>query len=474
MRRILLICLLGFSLAAQGQNWRPFHTGQRYGYWVRETGSNQPSLYALIALNPVARTAGDSVWSYPLTFLDSTCGPGVVGGPDTLAGRSLVSHSIFGTSVAFGGGDATFYSTLPSRRINDSLVLRRNAPIGIPYTTGTHIVTLYSTGIDTVLGVLDSVRRYGVDDWPAVWSKTYGIVNMPTLLEMRGRDFGVNITAGERVEAAILPGGLGMRLPTVETLYPYQPGDSVGYSTFESGFTMGQPYRERSDLYRFISRRIDSVTRQLILGYSYSYFQVDYPFQPSRVVDANSNVIGEWRLNLDSLFATGVTFREGGRTRAWGMLGTFPSRGQMALTLQSNDAYALDSTGCFRYNPIDGDGGTYIVTDGLGFTRWSVYYNDIFLNCYRFNGQGIPCGRLPVANRLTVDGGFRLAANPVLDRAEVVSATPLTLMLQDTQGRTVASGEGNSLSTQNLPAGLYLLHMQDRQGRTGLLRVVRR
>jgi hypothetical protein len=96
------------------------------------------------------------------------------------------------------------------------------------------------------------------------------------------------------------------------------------------------------------------------------------------------------------------------------------------------------------------------------------------MDCYQINGVGAHCGKIILNNKHKYNYKYPLAQNPFTTELQIQSPTPLHLTLQDLQGKTVVEELNTTkITTTHLPAGMYLLRIQDKQGRVATQRVVK-
>jgi hypothetical protein len=288
----------------------------------------------------------------------------------------------------------------------------------------------------------------------------YGIIQMPFLVNLdRYTDFYFTPILGNNYKSKLLriciyPDGKGALRPTMAKLFPYHKGDFLIYKETAS-FSGPPPVVTEVYKYSILSREEDASSNRLNIQYKLS----------KRV--ANSDEVGVWSWPLDSTLETGTLVNSLYNSFSEVKYFRYSSNGALYATL---GLHSYDTAyNCYSRTCCWGEAG---LQEGIGETGSSDENSPKTLDCYSLNGvvKG-PCSTL-----LSLDKRISnfVTTNPITSELVVESPTPLHLTLQDLQGRTVTEGfETTRLNTAALPAGLYVLKIQDKSGRTIVQRVMK-
>lgn len=448
LRFVLLLLSLTASGLVWGQNWRPFRSSLVHGY--RVGGQWQTRVLTMSVSEGRGLAAGDTLWEYnPMLQPWDSCGP---------YAYKQCSFGPFGNRIRLNATGLSFY-LLDSLGGRDSLVLRTGIAAGSSYSTGSYRVEYDGAGVaNTPSGIADSVRTYTVDGRNIVWSKNYGLVQMPSLTAS-GRLGSLYFDRSYSYTQILIDKVYGARVPTAANFYDYSPGDTIGMF-YQPVAPMASRLRTRTVIR---ARRLDTVAG--VLSYPCTIWTSRQGWLYTTYEAPREDTL---RFDLKKPLVSG--FRDS----------TLPSMGYMTLGVQPTDSITeMEFTtgyhkerNCYSF-VIDGM-TTYTLNRGRGITFYSDGWGTGTQECYSIRGQGIPCGKIITANSRWIEQAHVLKQNPVSTQVEVVSPTPLHLTLQDLQGRTVAEGwETRTLDVRTLPPGLYQLRVQDKQGRSQVLRVAK-
>lgn len=454
MQRILLLVLLGLSASSicKGQNWRPFRSTHAHGYRVGG-GVWQTRVHTLSVTEGRSFAPGDTLWYYNQTLA-----------PWDSCGQYSFKQSAFGPfghSIRLNAGGLTFYLSDSLGR-PDSLVLRTGVAPGFAYSSGSYRVGYTGKSLEyTPSGQQDSIRAYTANGLSIAWSKNYGLLEMPALTKS-GEVADLYFDRANFYTQILIDKIYGPRIPDAADYYKYAPGDTLGMY-YQSFSATGPRFWSRTVIRE---RSVDMVAG--ILSYPCTVWnKAQYPGIPGWQ-NATYGAPSEDTLRFDLKKPYVSGFRDS----------TLPEMGFLTLGMLPTDSIIeMQFTTGYRkegwcYSPVIDGMTIYTLTRGRGITFYNNGWGTGVQDC--FSRLGTPCGRLITRNRNSLEEGVRLAENPVATQLEVLSPTPLHLILQDLQGRTVAEGwDTRTLDVRMLPPGLYQLRAQDKQGRSQMLRVAK-
>jgi len=458
--RILILfwaCLLVFTV--QGQNWRPFAGGKKYGLLFTDTTNHYSGKSLLITSvnNPRALGNGDTLWQFSKSI-------GPFGQCRYRTVEGYVPYSPYGNSVLVTKRGLTFYIPAYGSNQASEVYLDFRKPAGTSYTSGSYLISVISKENEIYdRQFQDSIWRATIGGRQVILSKNHGLLRMPCLISTTGSSWSNQYNIRSDMRTAVYPSRRRFYLPDEESIFNYQPGDTLGY---------------------------ENVSRDYLPPYM-SYYSYTLAIIRSRYTDSATGrtcyVSSSYRKNGDSYISTGNSsicvdsfpdFISGGRYD-YSFYGTFPviRIGNDSLTGIRNliGPWRRNSDTCFAPIQDIEKEEVYLPSRGLVFSGGGLSYQHTRQYCYSINGRGIPCGRILFTSlKDNFNHTYSLAQNPFTTELQVQSPTPLHLTLQDLQGKTVAEElNATQLPTRHIPAGMYLLRIQDKQGRVATQRVVK-
>jgi hypothetical protein len=367
--------------------------------------------------------------------------------------------------------------------VDDSLFLKYQVRIGKKDSVGSFSITYLGKFWEPVLGEMDSTRHYSINGQTATLSKNNGLVMMPKLVSNKRQSnsaqwWSYNFEqAASSLKAISLPNGKGIRIPSVSDYNPYFPGDTLGYVIDYSP----QSIFWRKTFQRFAITKRDTIANKLVINYTREEATTTYlGNQNWSPFDLPTSYKGQWIISLDSVVRTGALLSLNevvGLQLVNGMIQDTGRNGNGLISiLTSGLAWVETGPNCFA-GYQDG-GASAVIRQEVGLTSAQISMAvDLTLDCYSLNGKGIPCkpfNQIVLSTTEAKGIDYRVLENPIANDLIVQSPTPLHLTLQDMQGRNVIEGfETTQLNTAQLPAGLYVLKIKDRQGHSSVQRVVK-